>query len=264
MHLTKSKYLWDQAHPPHKNKYSARVKGESRRRRRRRKEKERSKRKERVSLAKEQEDSSRTSPTAEDRPIRGDGGPRGGLRAPGPAITRHRQTIHKARERGGGKKRGKAERYLGWWFFGWVCDASARGVLGGVLPPPKCSLNYSLERHGMERVRGKWSHEGRRQGKEEWTSDTEASSLPVALSSSLSSSLFPSLSLPARINFRPTKSRMERKVSALESLLEEIFAGDTLERWYMCTSRLRYFIDREEIKDQRELKFRKGCDKIGK
>lgn len=50
-------------------------------------------------FGKQEDSSSRTSPTAEDRPIRG---PRGGLRAPGPAITRHRQTIHKASRREGG------------------------------------------------------------------------------------------------------------------------------------------------------------------
>lgn len=86
-------------------------------------------------MAKEQEDSSRTSPTAEDRPIRGDGGPRGGLRAPGPAITRHRQTIHKAREGGEGRS---VERRK---------DISGGGSLDGFAMPLPVEFWVEFYRH---------------------------------------------------------------------------------------------------------------------
>lgn len=104
----------------------------------------------------------------------GDGGPRGGLRAPGPAITRHRQTIHKARGEGawkGGKISRMVVLWMGLrclrlWSFGWsftatkvlsklFSRASRNGKGPGEMEPRGCAREEDLGRAG------------RRQGKEE-------------------------------------------------------------------------------------------------
>lgn len=164
-------------------------------------------------FGKQEDSSSRTSPTAEDRPIRG---PRGGLRAPGPAITRHRQTIHKAsraEQRGGEEeawKGGKISRavVLLWmglrclclWSFGWSFTATTK-VLS--------KLFSRASRNGkgpgeMEAARGEEA--GKRR-------------MNVGYRSFVASGRSPSLfslffSLPARINFRPTN----RVSDGMESL----------------------------------------------
>lgn len=174
-------------------------------------------------FGKQEDSSSRTSPTAEDRPIRG---PRGGLRAPGPAITRHRQTIHKAsraEQRGGEEeawKGGKISRavVLLWmglrclclWSFGWSFTATTK-VLS--------KLFSRASRNGkgpgeMEAARGEEA--GKRRMNVGYRSFVASGRSPSLFSLSLS------LYLRELIFGQPTESRTEWKVSALESLLEEI------------------------------------------
>lgn len=133
--------------------------------------------------------------------------------------------------------------------------------MGGVLPPPKCSLNYSLERHGMERVRGKWSHEAARErrtsvarggGREK---KNERRIQKLRRFRSLAISLI-SLSLHLRelIFGQPTESRMEWKVSSRKFPRLEI-------RWTDNTCvRLRNFVENigETSRNSDE---GKGCDR---